>query len=341
MKNLNSRFSLFHESLIRCEIYDTDGLIGTYKFKAEYVFLFLLSDLYSNFPKWQKIKTWWDYNGSSIGYLENNEDTKNLIDKMIKRSDWKEFHVYDFELIAVVKFKNTSEVQKHQIKKSDLETKFIHTLYNLYDDTWSKFLTRSLDGETEIFPPIKNTYNLKRKKTITSISLMLMMKDEAIKPRIKPPKVFYLLYFENKPFIKIGFTTNLKFRLFNYLYPQSDSELYFYENAEIDFTKSIIVISNEAKKIETQMKQRFKSSLTFTKEKGSDFTSDEILNKDCYNSLLFELKEYDKKYLATMLDYNNSSQLKSVLEALGVIKNASHLLANKKPYLPFSVKYSL
>ena len=166
-----------------------------------------------------------------------------------------------------------------------------------------------------------------------------MMRDEAIKPIVKPPKVFYLLYFENKPFIKIGFTTNFKFRLFNYLYPQSDSELYFYENAEIDFTKSIIVISHKAKEIENQMKQRFKNSLTFTKGKGSDLTSSEILNKDCYSSLLFELKEYDKKYLVSMLDYNKSSQLKSKLVALGVIRNASHVLTNKNPYLPLNIKY--
>jgi len=153
------------------------------------------------------------------------------------------------------------------------------------------------------------------------------------------PKHFYMLYFTDKPYFKIGITTNLNARIYNFLFPYEDNNKLRYGKTDINFRKSIIAPLNP-NGLESMLKQNFKN-YRYTGDTDCNYGT-EIFDKKHFDEMLYIITSH--KYL-TYFDatgYSKASELKSYLMSCGVSDNACRFFGNKESSpLTFDFSFTL
>lgn len=146
----------------------------------------------------------------------------------------------------------------------------------------------------------------------------------------------YLLHFGN--FVKIGHTfRDIETRLYNYTFPSSSDEIFFYKDKIIDFKKSFILNTNirrfdikfyGIKPIESIIKRKFKTNTIneSTEMFGiNHFTP--ILN------ILNSIANDNNIKVESMLEYTgfkDSKEMKEYNIEKGIIQKATHLYSSKQ-----------
>ena len=313
---------LFEDQSIKIEAEFKNKSKETFTYNLKFVTHELLKYLYKKRPDWVSIKAWWNNSGSSIGVIYNNEKSYELKNKIIGKHDWIYFCDDDKDMLAIVYFKKSDLKIDFQIKKSDLVNNFVSCLYARFGNEWDKFDVFFSDTGNIAYADFKNTQHRKNNPRISPSTLyhsFIKLKKESF----TTSNYFYCIYFTNKPFFKIGYTTNFRFRLFNYLYPTGDQEKNFADGI-IDFEKSLVIKHKKASKIESKIKKKYRESIY----KNSELTSQnfrEIIDKEDFDKVsnYLKSKSYHLNNLKELLEHENSEQLKNDLANKNLPKTAT------------------
>lgn len=313
---MSEHLHLFENDLVDIEIKTNKNETFEFTYPLGYVAKKMLNELYLEYPNWSEIKAKWNKWGTPIGLLKNNEFAKTLKDRIINKNDWIYYCEEDHKLIAYVYFKNNAKHIELKIKKSDLVNNFISRLNSLFGNNWTKFDTFFLDTGNPAYTFFENTYHRRKNPRIPPSTLAAYILSNALNKE-KASKYFYLLYFQNLPFFKIGYTSNFKFRLYNFLYPNSIYEKELYEGNIINFSKSFVIKTDDARPLEKSLKSHLKEYIYKNNLKSKEVFQIKALNR------VDKLITYEKRInLESAIGIKDSRELKEFLQIFEVPKKA-------------------
>ena len=324
---------LFKDEKIKIEVHTENDKKMFFTFPLKYVVSEMLNFLCKNHSNWTRLKARWKSWDSPIGMLYNNKEIEKLKNRTIVKHDWIYYADNDHVLLAVIYFKNSLQRIEVITKKSDLVNNFISKLYQKFGHEWDRFDTYYLDTGDVAYYEFYNTPYRKKNPRISPMTLASRVLSSKIEKKKKGDS-FYILRFKNRPFFKIGYSSNFKFRLYNYIFPASSSEIELYKNSVIDFSKSFVIKTKKAKSIEKFLKKELKQHVF-----ENSINSKEIFHSYAYD-LLDNLIESEKKItLKKITGLSNSMELKSLLSLMGIHEKASAFFSKGKANSPLNFDF--
>lgn len=216
----------------------------------------LVAWLYSYHPSWKRVVIMFEASEKPYLKLDNNELTYSLIDQKLVRKDFDSCVTDNYQLVCIVHFKDSDNVEAYEIDKEFLLNNFVAKLYSSYDDQWSYFETFFGDSDRPAFGDYWNSAELRRYPRITPQSLKSRLqsqhKSKWKKVKQQAFEKVYVLYFKDAPFFKVGHTyQDFERRLHGYMFPVSELTKAI-AGYEIDFQKSLIITTSLQKPIGTR-----------------------------------------------------------------------------------------
>lgn len=312
--------TLYFDSNIKCILFLKNKETIEYDIKWFFLIKGFLAFIYNKFNQdWLYVDTYYE-SGDPCGRLKNDEVTVSLIDKELKKSDFDAIVLDNFSVDCELYLKSEpSNPRFYTVTKEDLMNNFIKEMYDLHGNDWQFFDTYFSDSEENAYGRIVNDSYRRKNNKLTHSGLKQkrwnVNKDKWAGEFIEQNERFYVLFFTDGEFIKIGHTyRKFEYRLYNYIFPYSDKEIRIYKDLTIDFEKSFLIettrILEDIKSkneiaLEEEIKQVFKNRTHSNKNKFGN--SREILEKDCFTELELYIKDKitnEKKWtMKTLFEY--------------------------------------
>lgn len=289
----------------------------------------LLEHLYNVYGNnWIKAEPFFaDKMNIAYGQLNNNENTKKLIGKTLKKNHF-EVVLKDNPLIDVVLYLKSDPYNpsRYTITKKELLESFVEYIYSSHAEDWKYFDTYFNDTGEIAYGTFQND-SYRRKNPFITQSGLYQRRISICKEFLKEEKqerneIFYLLKFENQDFIKIGRTfRKFEYRLYNYLYPSSLNENK-YNELNIDFINSYVLITNinyDSFKNNERVSFEKKIAKNFKEYRVSN--NREILKVEATSKILEEMRKesvYKLLTLAQFTGYSNAEQFKKSNENISI-----------------------
>lgn len=258
----------------------------------------------------------------AYGRLNNDEKSKKLIGKKLKKNDF-ETILKDNPLIDIVLYLKSepNNPSHYTITKKELIDDFIEYVYNSHAEDWTYFDTYFHDTGEIAYGSVKNDSYRRKNHFLTSYGLyqrrISINKEILKKEKNNKMETFYLLKFENKDFIKIGRTfRKFEYRLYNYIYPSSSEEKNKYEGIKIDFINSYVLLTNinyeSFKNFEKRSFENKINELCIKDRVSKD--NREILNISAGTKIINEMKNESACKLLTLAEYTGYSNIEEFIK---------------------------